>query len=518
MRVIVGTLAGLGLAVTVAAAQPPAQRERAAVLKTPVPLRADQMPPVARGVADDFPPPGGSSFPSTPLKRAGSASGPGPQWLGGADPNVLPAGGATPTGGGVRQLTPPVAAASDGRAAQPKFLDRLKGAGERPPAPTPQQPRRTAGQQPEVPTAETPFRGTGANGAPVYAGPPAYRWYGWGTVTPGANPLAPAGQYPKASANWYSITGATPGAFPVPITNGVPVTPGSEPPSYGMAHTVPAAPPATPIRQYEPTWQPQPVTQPRPTPPAAPISQRPLQEGHRLPAAVGSKFLPGSSIAATLPAPVSVPTLAAPPAPNPVATAPAAMPMPKPDSLATRPVAAPPVIPMPLPPAPKTEAVAAQPPPPTSPAKPVLLTTEQKSIAAEPKPLPTSVMTDPPREQPRWQPATRPTTPPPGTWAPAQGVGPLPTVEPSPAVGGLDVRPIVARGQVDDAGPDPVGAVVKRVCQGRAEGVEVRATGTKKLQVCFETGTATAAKQLVADISKCPELTAYQIDFCVLVK
>ena len=26
--------------------------------------------------------------------------------------------------------------------------------------------------------------------APVYAGPPAYRWYGWGSVTPGANPLS----------------------------------------------------------------------------------------------------------------------------------------------------------------------------------------------------------------------------------------------------------------------------------------------------------------------------------------
>ncbi len=48
----------------------------------------------------------------------------------------------------------------------------------------------------------------------IYASPPAYRWYGWGGTTPGANPHAPSGVYPQGSANWYSQTGATPGAFP----------------------------------------------------------------------------------------------------------------------------------------------------------------------------------------------------------------------------------------------------------------------------------------------------------------
>ena len=46
----------------------------------------------------------------------------------------------------------------------------------------------------------------------------------------------------------------------------------------------------------------------------------------------------------------------------------------------------------------------------------------------------------------------------------------------------------------------------------------MRWTGTKKLSVCFEIRTAAEAQKLVTDISRRPELTAYQIDFCVLVK
>jgi|GEM_PF-5186137 len=52
----------------------------------------------------------------------------------------------------------------------------------------------------------------------VYAGPPAYRWYGWGTSTPNANPYVQNGQYPRGSKNWHAQTGATPGAFPIPVT------------------------------------------------------------------------------------------------------------------------------------------------------------------------------------------------------------------------------------------------------------------------------------------------------------
>ncbi|HET6573875.1 MAG TPA: hypothetical protein VFG68_09755 [Fimbriiglobus sp.] len=66
----------------------------------------------------------------------------------------------------------------------------------------------------------------------VYAGPPAYRWYGWGTTTPGANQYAPTGQYPRGSASWYSQTGATPGAFPVPVMNPYRPAPTAGPPAY----------------------------------------------------------------------------------------------------------------------------------------------------------------------------------------------------------------------------------------------------------------------------------------------
>jgi hypothetical protein len=65
----------------------------------------------------------------------------------------------------------------------------------------------------------------------LYAGPPAYRWYGYGSPTPGANPYAPTGLSPRASANWYSQTGATPGAFPVPVT-AMPRQNSHEPPAY----------------------------------------------------------------------------------------------------------------------------------------------------------------------------------------------------------------------------------------------------------------------------------------------
>ena len=63
-------------------------------------------------------------------------------------------------------------------------------------------------QQPQSPPKPPPG---------VYAGPPAYRWYGYGTPTAGANPYAPNGRYPQASESWYTQTGATPGAFPVPV-------------------------------------------------------------------------------------------------------------------------------------------------------------------------------------------------------------------------------------------------------------------------------------------------------------
>ena len=72
-------------------------------------------------------------------------------------------------------------------------------------------------QQPIV--AIPPGPGTPPPGA--YVGPPAYRWYGYGAPTPGANPFAPSGVYPKPSTNWLQQSGATVGAFPVPTPGAV---------------------------------------------------------------------------------------------------------------------------------------------------------------------------------------------------------------------------------------------------------------------------------------------------------
>lgn len=514
MRVTVGAIAVLGLTVAVATAQP--VRERAAVLKAPEPLAPSELP-IARGAIDDFP---ATQLSSTPVTRSGSAVRPaGPAWLTGVDPNVLPAAGTGTKTGGVRPLSSsPVATPKDfgNVPTLPQFFDKFKSAlpGDKSagPQPLPQAP------QPPQPTAATPFRGTGANGAPVFAGPPAYRWYGWGSVTPGANPLAPAGQYPKASANWYSITGATPGAFPVPVANPGRMAPGTEPPNYGLAARQPL-----PVSTVSVTPQPQPA------PPVPQYTERP--DVPRYNPAAESKFLPGPAVgAAPAPAfaPPSVP-VGPPPIPKP---APAGAPVLPPPVPTLPPPSAPAVVAPLVPPAipvAKPEPVATLPPvtvaPPVVPSvvpsvEPLAPAVEPKPIGTTPSPLPTSVTADPPREEVNWKqsdPATRP-----GTWAPAPGAAPLPTkpAEPAPSwqSGRAHVPPVVARGQSDNDRSDPIVGVIKQVCATRATGLEVRWTGTKKLSVCFEIRTAESAQRLVADISKRPELLAYQIDFCVLVK
>ncbi len=490
MRGTVGVIVVLGLAVTVAVAQPPA-RDRAAVLKAPEAIRPGDLPPVvARGAADNFPAP--TNLATTPVVRQ-NGSRPGvagvgdTSWLTGVDPNLIRAGGTAGKPNAVRPLTPPPSNfTKDEGATQPKLLDRLKPAA---PKPLPQSLGQPAQQQPEQPTASTPFRGTGANGSPVFAGPPAYRWYGWGSVTPGSNPLAPAGQYPRASANWYSLTGATPGAFPVPVSNPSRVVPGTEPPTYGTARTQPMPQPVVPV-STPPVFQ---YDTPRYSPPPA----------------TGSKFMPGPAPTTT----VSVPTITAPPVTKPVVTAPVV----PPPSMTPPPVVTAPTIPKVQP----VTALPELPPVPPLPALPVVPSVvpsvEPKPLETAPPVLPPSVTEVPAQDEPKWAPTEKPVVQP-GTWAPAPDARPLPTMTPGEPTSRAPGTPIVARAQGNDATPDPLAALIKQVCQGRADGVEVRYTGTKKLQVCFEIRGATEAQKLVGDISKRPELTTYQIDFCVFVK
>ncbi|MBM3981049.1 MAG: hypothetical protein FJ304_12330 [Planctomycetes bacterium] len=498
MRVLAGAIGVVSLAVTVAVAQ-----ERAAVFKAPEAIRPGDVPTVARGAGESFSPtPGFGSTPVANAKSAGARPAGDVSWMSGVDPNLIPAAGTASKANTVRPLTPPTGLPKDD-GAQPKVLDRIKGAvlgndKSAPPKELPHQLGTPAQQQrpQQQPTAASPFRGTGANGAPVFAGPPAYRWYGWGTVTPGANPLAPAGQYPRASANWYQITGATPGAFPVPVSNGAPIILGSDPPSYGLAQSRPAPQPVVPVGT-QPTYTP-PVyqEQPRYTPPPAP-----------------SKFLPG-------PPPVpSVPTMSAPTAlPKPVASAPvvpAPVVDPKPQPVVTLPPL-PPVPALPDPPAPVTVAVVPSVVPSVLPT--VEAPSAPKPLDTTPPTLPPSITETPPRPEQNWTQPTQPARPAPGTWSPAADAQPLPTVSPDDQVSRAPGKPIVARGQANENNADPLATMIKQVCQGRADGVEVRYTGTKKMQMCFEIRGATEAQKLVNDISKRPELAAYQIDFCVLVK
>lgn len=55
---------------------------------------------------------------------------------------------------------------------------------------------------------------------------PAWKWYGYGTPTPGRNPLAPDGKYPAVPPAWHQTTGSTPGAIPGDASGAPPVPPG----------------------------------------------------------------------------------------------------------------------------------------------------------------------------------------------------------------------------------------------------------------------------------------------------
>jgi hypothetical protein len=468
MRVTIGLVGilGVGLSVTVALAQGPV---RGARLLPPQPLEQAQTPTVARGAAADLPLTGNS----TPVMRPGYAPitgakpAGGPAWLNGTgagDANVRPAAGTAGTAH-VRPLTP-----REDLTGLPKGIDKLKG---------PQTGAPPAADPRNAPTATTPFQGTAANGQPVYAGPPAYRWYGWGSVTPGANPLAPTGRYPNASANWYSITGATPGAFPVPVMNPSRPAPGTEPPAYVNTPTQrrPAVSYATPLTYQQPAPTHAPAVDAEDLPPPTIIPpQKPLAHA-----------------ATPDPAkPVTVPTIAPPPAPG----APPMMPGMEPLGSRTDalPVAPPATEPVPLPALPAIPAgsvgTAVQPNP-------------------TPSPLPVSVT-----EDQKWQPGNaRPAT---NDWNRGGSPTPLPVLPQSR--GNEGAATTVARGQVGDSQPDPTATLIRRLCESRAGGIDIRWTGTKKLTVCFDCPTATEARKLVEDISGRPELTAYQIDFRVVVK
>jgi hypothetical protein len=514
MRITIGIVGvlGLGASVTAALGQGPGTGQRGAMLLPPQRADATEVI-VARGSADDLPPFPGST-PVRPMQQAAS----GPGWLNGTDTNVRPAGAII---AGKQQL-----ATSD----VGQDTDRSKT-----PVSGKVDPRTQA-------NANTPFRGTTANGAPVYAGPPAYRWYGWGTVTPGANPYAPTGRYPNASANWYAITGATPGAFPVPVMNPLRPPPGTEPPAY-----VATPAPRVPVSNYV-------YTPPTATVPPAPIAVAPSVPDL-------SRFAPPEN---KLPSAPPIPTNTAP-----ISTAPT-IPFPVPPSMSEQPKPANPIVAPPIPTLPPATVMPLVPPidlekepvgvkepepvgprvavnapfaptpslprlpdplgPPALPALPIVPPVSGEAVGTvvpdarsqDPAPLPVSVITT--EEQPKWQPGTTKLTT--GEWnspgttsqpagAAPQSAAPAPKWEQSR---GTERTQPVARGQVGDNRPDPAATLIRKVCEGRADAVDVRWVGTKKLTVCFECRTTADAQKLVKDVSARPELAPFQIDFCVFVK
>lgn len=77
-----------------------------------------------------------------------------------------------------------------------------------------------------TPTTRTEPSKPVANVPPGAMGAPAWKWYGYGTPLPGNSQYAPS-----VPGNWYSSTGATPGAIPETQTGVVVVDP-FHPPSF----------------------------------------------------------------------------------------------------------------------------------------------------------------------------------------------------------------------------------------------------------------------------------------------
>jgi hypothetical protein len=144
---------------------------------------------------------------------------------------------------------------------------------------------------------------------PGTAGTPAWKWYGYGTPTPGRNPLAPNGSYPAVPPTWYSTTGTTPGAVPTGGgTGSPPYVPGVIPDPLplpkmpaGPSASIAVAPPDGPLAP--------------PAPPADGVDWKSAPASLRLPAATP---VSNDKPRATLQAPVrdDAPTVP-PPAPGP---------------------------------------------------------------------------------------------------------------------------------------------------------------------------------------------------------
>ena len=422
---------------------------------------------------------------------------------------AMPGWLAGPTSTAVRPLTgaEQAAAASVAPVKKPSLADSTFSGvkGFLSPGPTP-------GQVPTptpLPQGMQPPAAQSAASPGVYAGPPAYRWYGYGAVTPGRNPHAPEGVSPRGSPNWYAQSGATPGAFPVTVTangqiaSGQPVVP-RDLPSYTLGHVAssfdrPAEQPATPV--------PTPVTVPTTAPGGTQPLPATVTAGVEA-ASLATPFAPPEPTPTPLPVMSSLPVMAAPAAEPQPSLTPTVTPPPRlSEPPAFNPTAAGPPAPTPAPDGPQplltwsststdpavtftgsksptVASVAAVSPPPAMTVTPTTATVTSVTPAVVPASAAVSVTPIAPAV----------TTP---TWGAAKPRG-------------------RSQGPADPAAPT-LDQAIRNAAYGFATVAEVRHTGPSAVTVRLQAATAADARSAAELVSKLPALKPLSVEFVVTI-
>jgi hypothetical protein len=141
--------------------------------------------------------------------------------------------------------------------------------------------------------------------------PPAWKWYGYGTPTPGRNALAPNGTYPPVATNWHELARTTPGAIPLarpgsivptPLPEVAPIDPkeivaptlGKPEPNKGPGPTLPGPPATATVKDdiAPPARLKMPVRPADPAPPTQPVSVPDLPKTRIAPAPPPGVALP----------------------------------------------------------------------------------------------------------------------------------------------------------------------------------------------------------------------------------
>ncbi len=465
---VAGSVALLGVG-TAAHAQDPGPTVR---ISRVVAVFDDRRPLVTRGLAPDDRPP-------QPM----------PSWLAGPTPTaVRPLTGAEQAAASVAPVKKPSLVESTYTGMKSYLTPPPSQAPGQSPTPLPQ------GMLPPV-AQYAPQTTPG-----VYAGPPAYRWYGYGAVTPGRNPHAPDGNSPRGSPNWYVQSGATPGAFPVTVTAsgqaafGQPVAP-AELPSYTLGNVAAAL--------DRPTDPPVPAT---PAPAFAPDPGQPLPV--TVSAAVEPASLSTPAATESFPAPLPVFTS------SPRAAEPALMPTVTPVPTGT-PSVTPPAR-LSEPPAFAPTVSAAPVPAPAGPqplltwnsssTDPAVAFSGSKSTAAAASVAAVSL------------PPAASVTPVAATVIPVTpAVVPASAVVPVTPTWGAAVKPLGRSQEPGDAAAPTLGQAVRNAAYGFATITEIKHTGPTAVVVRLQAATAADARSAAELVSRLPALRAYAVEFQVTI-